>query len=99
MTQPTPGSTPKHPVWVADVPYTPTAADRLVDVLNVTAKIITVAYTLMCAWEVAKALNPPLKVKQDIAIAALKQKFAKAVDTLPELTNDDRAELYDFLRG
>lgn len=66
--------------------------------LNVAARIITVAYTLMTAWEVAKALNPPLKVKQDMFIAAVKQRFTRPADVLPELSHADRAAIYDATR-
>lgn len=99
MTEPKPGSSPKTPVWTAEVPYKPTDLDKLMDVINVLSKIVALGYTLMAAWQVAKMLNPPLQVKQDMFIAALKQKLAKPTGGLPELSNSDRAELYDFLRG
>lgn len=99
MTDPKPGSSPKTPVWTAEVPYQQTNLEHLAEALNMAARIIGVAYTVMCAWQVAKALNPPLQVKQDMAIAALKQRFAKVADELPELANADRAAIYDDLRG
>jgi hypothetical protein len=99
MSEPIPGSGPKSPVWVADVPHVPTTAERVSEAITVAARIVGLVYTLMTAWQVAKMLNPPLQVKQDLAIAALKQKFAKIVDELPELANEDRAAIYNDLRG
>jgi hypothetical protein len=91
-----PGSAPEHPLWNKEVP------DRYHDLvrnLEVIGKVIGTVYLLMAAWKVATVLNPPLKVKQDMAVAAVKRAFSRpGAAGLPELSNADRRAIHDFTR-
>lgn len=92
-----PGSSPARPVWTREVTI---RRDELIKDIDLAMKIIGAVYTLYAVWQVAKILNPPLRVKEELVIAAVKRRFGKPpAITLPPLTNADRAALYNDLRG
>ena len=91
-----PGISRDQPVWTREAGD---RTDELIRAIDLGMKIVALGYTLMTAWQVAKLLNPQLKVHEEILIAAVRQRFAKTVaDKLPELTNADRAAIYDATR-
>jgi hypothetical protein len=92
-----PGSAPNVPLWSRQVPE---KYDALMRNLELAGKIVGTAYLLLAAWKVATVLNPPLRVKQDLVIAAVRRRLAPPPrpDSLPPLTNADRAAIYDFTR-
>ena len=92
----TPGADPRHPLWTRE---SQGASQAMIERIELGTKIILLAYTCMAAWQMAKMLNPPLKVKQDMLMASIKQRVREPAGELPELTNADRAALYDDLRG
>jgi hypothetical protein len=71
---------------------------RITGAFDLAVRIVTAAYVLMTAWQVAKALNPPLKVWQDTTAAALRQRLQRPSAGLPELGPADRAAIYDDTR-
>lgn len=91
-----PGASPDRPVWTAEAH---SGAERAVGVIDLVVKAIMLAYALAAAWQVAKALSPPLQVRQDLALAALRARFAKAPPgRLPELPAGAARSLYDDTR-
>ena len=69
--------------------------------LDLAVKAIMLVYTLATAWQVAKALNPPLQVRQDLVIARIRAKMAMVKSTelqLAELPAGAARPLYDDTR-
>lgn len=94
----TPGATPDQPLWTMES-WSVSGTAKLVRALDLTCKIITTAYTLWGAWQVAKALNPALKVKEDLLMAGIRRRFERpAKDGLPGLTPSETREIYDDTR-
>jgi hypothetical protein len=86
-----PANSAGNPIWIR------TAKGRL----EVTADIAMLIYTLMMAWNVAKILNPPLQVREDLLIARIKilvKGLRSDVEDLPDLTVSQAAELHNDLR-
>lgn len=79
-----------------------TGPDKAVSALDLAAKAIMLAYALIAAWQVAKALNPPLQVRQDLVIARIRAKMAMAQKStelqLAELPAGAARPLYDDTR-
>jgi hypothetical protein len=91
-----PGASPDSPVWTAEARG---GAEKAVGVIDLAVKAIMLVYTLAAAWQVAKALNPPLQVRQDIAVAALRARFARPpLERLPELPAGAARPIYDDTR-
>lgn len=93
------GGSPRRPFWTAEVR---TGPDKAVSALDLAAKAIMLAYALIAAWQVAKALNPPLQVRQDLVIARIRAKMAMARKSaelqLAELPAGAARPLYDDTR-
>jgi hypothetical protein len=92
------GGSPQRPFWTAS---TRTRPDKAVSALDLAAKAIMLAYALIAAWQVAKALNPPLQVRQDLVIARIRAKMAMVKSTEPrlaELPAGAARPLYDDTR-
>jgi mannose/cellobiose epimerase-like protein (N-acyl-D-glucosamine 2-epimerase family) len=68
------------------------------DALELTLKVITAAYALLAAWQVAKALSPSLKLWEDNALAVVRAHLERPAERLPELAAADRAAIYDDTR-
>lgn len=92
---PPPGAARERPLWVREHQG---AAARASAALDVALKAVTAAYLLMAAWQVAKILSPPLQVRQDLAVAALRRRLARARAELPELSAGDTRQIYDDTR-
>jgi hypothetical protein len=90
-----PGASEDTPVWFRE---TTGGNDRMLRNLDLAIKVVVFAYTLMSAWQIAKMLNPPLQVKQDMAVRALRLRLARPSGELPELSHADRAAIYDDTR-
>lgn len=89
---PAPGAGPDRPLWTRE------ATAPLAGALDLAFRIVTAAYMLMAAWQVAKALNPPLKVWQDVTVAAARARLQRPRAGLPELPAGDGRPIYDDTR-
>jgi len=68
-------------------------------VLDLAVKAIMLVYTLAAAWQVAKALNPPLQVRQDLAVAAVRRRLSRPPPVLlPAAPASALRDLYDDTR-
>jgi hypothetical protein len=68
-------------------------------VLDLVLKAITLGYVVLGAWQLAKALRPELQVRQDLAVAAVRARLARAApEGLPELPAGAARALYDDTR-
>lgn len=95
---PAPGAGRDRPLWIAEDRGT---AARLTTLLDLALKVATAAYLVMAAWQVAKVLNPPLKVRQDQAVAAMRRHLERRRHPeadLPPAPAADRAAIYDDTR-
>jgi hypothetical protein len=95
---PAPGAGPDRPLWIAEDRG---GAARLTSALDLALKVATAAYLLLGAWQIAKALNPPLQVRQDLAVAAIRSRLARGrreLEELPTLTAADTRPIYDDTR-
>jgi hypothetical protein len=93
------GASPSRPFWTATAR---TGPDKAVSAIDLAARAIMLAYALLAAWQVAKALSPPLQVRQDLVIARIRAKMAmvrKATELqLAELPAGAARPLYDDTR-
>jgi hypothetical protein len=91
---PPPGVAPDRPLWIRE--------DRgTAEALDLALKILTLVYTVMAVWQVAKILNPPLQVREDMVLAAARRRLAAARGRpaeLPALSSDDARAIYDATR-
>jgi hypothetical protein len=99
---PAPGSGPDRPLWIREDHG---AAAHAAAAFDLALKIVTAAYLLMAAWQVAKILSPGLQVRQDVVIAAARRRLARRRESgaelgaeLPELGALDRRPIYDDTR-
>lgn len=89
---PLPGTSPDRPLWTA------AAVPRLAGTLDAALKLVTAAYALLAAWQVAKALSPPLQLREDLVVAALRRRLERPAGALPELAQEARRAIYDDTR-
>jgi hypothetical protein len=90
---PAPGSA-DNPVWTAQI--RPNA--RIIAALDLTVKLITLAYVVAGAWQVALIMHPPLRMRQDAAIAAVRRRLRPPPETLPQPPAAVVREIYDDTR-
>ena len=89
---PAPGAGRDRPVWIRST------SGSVADVLDVALKVITIAYVLLGAWQVAKALNPPLKVWEDTTVAAARRRLQRAREDPPGPSAGELRAIYDDTR-
>jgi hypothetical protein len=93
-----PGASPDRPLYVREDPG---AVVRTAAALDLALKIVTAAYLVLAAWQVAKILSPALQVREDMALAAARRRLARRRELeleLPELGPGDARAIYDDTR-
>jgi len=91
-----PGTSPNSPLWTAGAR---SGSEKAVGVIDLAVKAIMLVYTLAAAWQVAKALNPPLQVRQDLAVAAVRRRLSRPPQVLlPAAPSSALRDLYDDTR-
>lgn len=66
--------------------------------LEIAARAIMLIYTAFTAWQVAKAICPPLAVHEQLFIARVRQKMAKPRPPEVVLPREAVREIYDETR-
>lgn len=72
--------------------------NRIAERLEIAARVIMLAYTAFTAWQVAKAICPPLAVHEQLLIARVRRQFAKPGPPDVAVPREAIREIYDETR-